>query len=46
MVATNLLLIGIFCILVVIAIQTSGLPTSKATNELFEIIEDIKNKLK
>ena len=46
MMTTNLLLIGIFCMLVVIAVQTSGLPMPKATNELFKILTDIKNKLK
>jgi len=46
MVVTNLLLIGIFCILVVLVLQTSGLPRPSATNELFQILEDIKNKLK
>lgn len=46
MVTTNILLAAIVTLLGVLVMFNSGNPTPKATNELFKILEDIKNKLK
>jgi len=46
MMFTNILLTFILFVLCVIAMFTSGLPIPKATDELFDILNYIKNKLK
>ncbi len=46
MVTTNILLAAIVMLLGVLVLFNSGNPTPNATRELFQILEDIKNKIK